>query len=44
MKKIIGLLLILSSFKVSSQNHWIRIEVDVKDILNPSCNLNENIR
>ena len=43
MKKIIGLLLILSTFKVSSQNHWIRIEVDVKDMLNPSCNLNEGI-
>ena len=39
----IVLILIFSSlsFSAFTQNHWMRIELDAKKMLNPSCNLNE---
>ena len=43
MKLLLGLLFILYTLQINAQNHWIRIELDVKNMLNPSCNLNEGI-
>ena len=43
MKQILILIFAFSTFQLKAQNHWIRIELDVKNMLNPSCNLNEGI-
>lgn len=43
MKQLLNLLCMLLTFQLMAQNHWIRIELDVKNMLNPSCNLNEGI-
>ena len=43
MKLILNLLFVFLTLQLTAQNHWIRIELDVKNMLNPSCNLNEGI-
>ncbi len=43
MKLLLNLLFAFLTFQLTAQNHWIRIELDVKNMLNPSCNLNEGI-
>ena len=43
MKQFLAILFVFLSIELIAQNHWIRIEIDVKDMLNPSCNLNEGI-
>ena len=43
MKQLIAIIFALTSLQLMAQSHWIRIELDVKNMLNPSCNLNEGI-
>ena len=43
MKHLFNLIFVFSTLQLIAQNHWIRIELDVKNMLNPSCNLNEGI-
>lgn len=43
MKQLLTIISVLSSLQLMAQSHWIRIELDVKNMLNPSCNLNEGI-
>ena len=43
MKQLLTIIFVLSSLQLIAQSHWIRIELDVKNMLNPSCNLNEGI-
>lgn len=42
-KNILLVVAITLSFSLFSQSHWIRIELDAKQMLNPSCNLNEGM-
>ena len=39
-KKVLFFLFIVVQFKSYSQSTWVRLELDVKQMLNPSCNLN----
>ena len=39
-KQILLFLFIIFQFQSFSQSTWIRLELDVKQMLNPSCNLN----
>ena len=39
-KKVLFFLFIIVQFKSYSQSTWVRLELDVKQMLNPSCNLN----
>lgn len=43
MKQLLTIIFALTSLQLVAQSHWIRIELDVKNMLNPSCNLNEGI-
>ena len=43
MKQLLNLIFVFSTLQLMAQNHWVRIELDVKNMLNPSCNLNEGI-
>ena len=39
-KQVLFFLFIIVQFKSYSQSTWVRFELDVKQMLNPSCNLN----
>ena len=39
-KQVLFFLFIIVQFKSYSQSTWVRLELDVKQMLNPSCNLN----
>lgn len=39
-KQVLFFIFIIVQFKSYSQSTWVRLELDVKQMLNPSCNLN----